>query len=586
MQLNTEAIFGIKNSTINLYPFQASCAQWMRYIEYNIGDPRNMAGGIIGNDMGMGKTPTTSILVAATPVPSTLILTTPSTRYSWIENIIKTGFRASVYTIDEGRVYRCSLFKNKNGVEEIHQTTLKANETMSEPMVLVSNYQLVTNGTVNDRLITNFIWWRIIIDEAAFLRNTNDSWDKLNNIKQPTIQNGAVKQRLGSRWCITGTPIQTGGNSDLINIFRWIDDRFLRGKIESEWKNELLSLISTNLYRLNKNQISHKMKVIMQYPEIEPITENVSIRLQESNISRYLENLSYQDIIDVCSRGDNDSKFIINAILTDERCFMIVKACELKEKFKGETYGSFKETEGFRTMISYPFASVPLFLYSILGNNISYTGRMGKIEQLKSFLSTGQSFVCFHHYENIAIKIARTVKEFFPNYVVLEISGKIISDFQRHKIVQTANTHIDNGRSVILISSTKATAEGMNYQKFSRIIMFDPEYNQKTDEQAKARVQRIGQKNQVYIYELILEDFKTYYGNISVDRRIQSIRDERTHLSDIIDHYNAAFSWRRYRTLDPETGHLESGINFGDSFEIGMNGKPGGPDSVGPEWIQ
>lgn len=592
MQLNTEATFGIKGCQINLYPFQASNVQWMRCIEYNIGDPRFMAGGVVANDMGMGKTPTTAVLIASTPVPSTLILTTPSTRYEWIKNLIKTGFPVTIYTIDESKIYKCRMEKDQKGADNIIQEPLnkRRGEVYIEPAIMVCNYQLITTGTVNNKLITDHLWYRIIIDEAAFLRNINDSWDKLNSIRQPIIQTHMGPVRCGSRWCITGTPIQNGGKADLVNIFRWIDNRFLLGKSEREWNDELQRLISTNLFRVNRDQVTPEMKSLMKYPDKDAIIETVHIKLPESNTSKWLETISYEQLVTFCTSGDKNAQLLIETILSDERCFMIAVSIEAKYYHANAENGNLTESTKFRNLISYPYANIPTFLVQMFGPTIAYKGSRCKIDKLNEMLKTNNSFVCFHHYDNIAFELEKNIKANFPLYTVLKISGKVTSDLERHNIVEQANNLIDNGYPVVLISSTTATAEGMNYQKFSRIIMFDHEYNQKTDEQAKARVQRIGQVNQVYIYEFTLEDFNTYYGVISVDKRIQDIRDSRKHLSDILDYYNAAFSFKRYTIpiQDSQTGNIrhESGVYFGDNFEKNMVGSIGGPCSVGPEWIK
>lgn len=599
MKLDTKQIFGIEKCEINLYAFQATCAEWMKCIEYNIGDPRYMAGGILANDMGMGKTPTTAVMIASTPVPSTLVLTTPSTRYEWIKNFLLSGFQVTIYTIDEGKIYKCGFEKDPtNGLVQIVHTPLKKKqgEDVIEPCIMVSNYQLITNGTVNDKIITGREWWRIVIDEAAFLRNQNDSWAKLNNIRQPFSSYNGIPVRLGSRWCITGTPIQNGGKQDLVNIFRWIDGRFLVGKTEREWTDELQRLISTNLYRINRDQVTPEMKMLMQYPEKDAIVETVNITLNDSDISKWLEQVPYEVLANFCNSKDangrptQQAQLLMDKILTDEKCFMLARIIETKFNNLNRANGSLTEDGEFRSMISYPYVSVPDFIKFILGPQALYSGPKCKVDKLLEMLKSGESFVCFHHYDNIAFELDRTVRSKFQNYTVLQISGKVTSDLERHNIVEQANGLIDLGYPVILISSTMATAEGMNYQKFSRIIMFDHEYNQKTDEQAKARVQRIGQKNQVYIYEFTLEDFNTYYGIVSVDKRIQDIRDSRKHLSDVLDTYNAAFSFRRYTCpiQDQQTGALryESGIYFGNYWENQMKGTFGGCDTVGPLYIK
>lgn len=584
MKLSSETTFGLKGSEIDLYPHQATACQWMRTIEYNIGNHQIMKGGILADAMGMGKTPTASIFMASTPVPTTLVLPLPAVRYEWISHILRTGTGITVYTIEGDKFYICTLYIDSDGVQQVNKRALdrKRGEEFIEPAILVCNYQLITTGTKNDKLVTDKVWWRIIVDEAHFLRHDNDSWHKLAALKQPMVNTPYGPQRLGSRWCITGTPIQNAGKLDVVNIFRFIDNRFLQGRTEKEWENELNGLVSTNLFRRNKDQLTTAMKKLMSYPDKDPITNNVVVKLQETHFSRQLQQMTYEMMIVECQKNPA----LIEAILTEERSFMIAKTSEAKRNNLGSSTGSFTETEELRGMISYPFSCVPNFINKLIGSSARYRGTMAKIEMFRKIVDhhKNEPFVCFHHYENIAYEIKRTIQQFYPHYTILEINGSVTSDQERYNILQKANKLIDNGVSVILVSSTGATAEGTNYQKFSKLIKFDPEYNQKTDEQTNGRVQRIGQKNQVYIYDLALDDFMTYYGNVSVDRRIQNIRDERTHLSDFIDHYNAAFPFRRYTAID-DKGVRESGVYFGDIFEKSPNKGIGCANSVGPLFI-
>jgi hypothetical protein len=583
MKLSSVETFGIKGSEIDLYPHQATVCQWMRMIEYNIGNHSFMKGGIVSDSVGMGKTPTVAILVASTPVPTTLILPLPGVRYEWISHLLRTGTNISVYTIEGDKFYICNLYTDNDGVQKINKRALdkKRGEEFIEPAILVCNYQLITTGTKNDKLVTDKVWWRIIIDEAHFLRHENDSWNKLAALKQPMTNTQYGPQRLGSRWLITGTPIQNGGKADLVNEFRFIDNRFLQGRSEREWDNELNGLVSTNLFRRNASQLTNSMKKLMNYPDKDPVTHNVIVKFPETHFSSQLQQMTYEMMIAECQKNPS----LVEAILTEERSFMIARTSEAKHNNLGVSTGSFTESEELRNMISYPFTCAPIFITRMIGPTAKYRGTMSKMEMFKKILNhhKNQSFVCFHHYENIAYEIKKTIQQFYPNYNIFEINGKVTNDQERYNILQKANKLIDDGFPCILIASTGAAAEGTNFQKFSNLIKFDPEYNQKTDEQTNGRVNRIGQKNQVFIYDIALDDFMTYYGVISVDRRIQNIRDERTHLSDFIDHYNASFSFKRYTAID-DKGVRESGVYYGDTFEKNK-GVFGGPDSTGPAFI-
>lgn len=580
MELNSRQLFGNNVNDFNLYPHQADATQWIRTIMYNVGDPRFMKGGILADDMGFGKTRITAASIAASPVPTTLVLCPPSTRYEWITQLLKCVKDITIYTIEGDKYMKCFMTRNEDGDEEPDQRALdkKRGEDFIEPAILVCNYQLISAGVKNNKLVTDKVWYNIFIDEAHFLRTKNDTWKKLNDLKQPMSNLNGVVQRLGCRFLLSGTPLQMG-LIDVMNMFNFIDERFMRNNSENECK----ALIGTNLFRRNRNQLLPSMKDFMKYPKKDPVFHNIRVALKVTPLSQQLEKLSYPQIVEVCR---NDKRYVYS-ILNDERSFLIAKTSEAKAYNMNSANGSFTESEEFRNMISCPYITVPNFISNLYpGENFEYKGTKSKLDQMELVLKhrPNNSFVIFYHFDNIAYEIKKVFEEKYPQYTILKINGKVASDRERYNIVQKANRLIDRGHPVVLLSSTKATSEGMNYQKFSKVMSFDPEYNQKTEEQARSRVQRIGQENEIEFFEITIDDFEGYYGTISVDRRIQGIRDERTHLSDIIDMYNAAFAWKRYKYKNAK-GQLETGIYFGDQFEKMGPNVSGGPDSIGPNFI-
>lgn len=582
MELSSEYVFGTTGKSYNLYPHQATAAQWMKMISYNVGNPKFMKGGMINDEMGLGKTNTCCAVIASTPVPSTLVLCQPSTRFQWLITLLNTVSDITIYTIEKDKYCKCSLVV-KDGIEDVITKALNESrgECYMEPAIVVANYKLVTTGTKNDKLVTDKVWYQIFVDEAHFLRNDNSSYEKLLGLKQPEITTNGITHRFGTRWCITGTPIQMG-RQDLVNLFRFVDDRFLTTKNAEDLNKEMLSLVGTNLFRRNINQISPYMKKYMQYPDKEPITYNEKAVMPRTNLSNQLEKLEYEQLVDFCDKN----RAIIPQILEDERAFLIAKTTEMKFLNFRSDFGAFTESTEFKELISYPFSSVPAFMTQIQGNDLQYKGPISTFEILKRIIaSTRESYVIFHHYKPVARKIAEMISRFFPNYKVYKISGDVQSDKERFNIVQAANLNIANGVPVILISSIGATAEGMNYQKFSNIVMMDSEYNEKTEEQAKFRVQRIGQKNVVKIYTISLEGFMGPSGLIDIAGHINDIKKNRTHISDFIDVFNAAFTFRRYYVINSE-GQKECGVYFGREFESKPQGSFGGPNSVGPRWIK
>jgi ATP-dependent helicase STH1/SNF2 len=55
----------------------------------------------------------------------------------------------------------------------------------------------------------------------------------------------------------------------------------------------------------------------------------------------------------------------------------------------------------------------------------------------------------------------------------------------------------------VFLLSTRAGGQGLNLQMADTVIIFDSDFNPQMDEQAKDRVHRIGQKNEVRIFRLV-----------------------------------------------------------------------------------
>lgn len=591
MELSTHSLFGTYSKNRFLYPHQVSVLQWAKIIEYNISNPVIFKGGIFADEMGMGKTLVACMLIATTPVPLTLVMCPPLIRFVWVEEILKSvSDEVNVYTINEGTILKCKLVVNENGVEERVDRKIKPErgETIMEPAVVVCNYQLITAGTRNNSLLKQKLWNRIIIDEAHILRNENKSWKKISELKSATITTNGVNHRYCSRWCITGTPIQMEGNRNLINIFKYIDDRFLTSINPRIINDELIDLIKSNLFRRNKYQLTSYMKRYMRFPETDPIFYKERITLEETSLSRIVKTLDFPGLINLCKNRDGSfNVYKIREILSDEKSFLISKILEYKFLNHGIENQKFYESQNFREFMSYPYNKIPNFILRINPGVNVYNGKMSKINKFKEIINRfrGQpnnSFVVFHHFKFIATELKRTVENEYPEYFLLEINGDK-SDEERDNIRILANRYIEEGKTVILLSSIKATYEGINYQSFDKIIFIESEYNVKVEEQARSRVQRIGQKNQVLIFEIIINDFTISQNQtIAIDSRIQEIRDEKINLSDIIDKFNAAFTFKRIYFRDDE-GNITSGINFGEEFESLLRGSIGGPDSFGPD---
>lgn len=584
MNINASEIFGDPELNFTLYPHQASAAWWMKVIMYNVTNQATMNGGILADIMGLGKTNTTCAVIAATPVPKTLILTPSSTRYHWIETLLRhIKSNVTVCTIDGDKVYRCTLETDRDGNFDIKRTILynrNQNITILGNFIMVANYQLAgKSDSTNAEMIRKHEWDNLFIDEGHFLRNVNSTWRNINElVRHPIYHKDGVPIRAGCRFIITGTPIQMDKN-DIVNIFTFIDESFYR---DHSNVGLIQYLIHNYLFRRSVIHLSNFMKRFMRFPEKEPEYNNIQIDIPDTKLSVAIASSSFEDTCGELYRNPA----LVSELQRDEKAFLTFIFTNIKyENIKsGKT--SFTEAPELRTLISFPYLNVPNILSQIKPDFL-YTGGSSKIRKVKEIINRYKtSVVIFHHYMKIAeiLKISLETTH-GSEYTIISINGEI-EDKDRYKNLKIADRLIASGRKVILLSSTSATSEGVNYQSFNILIKIDREYNPKTEDQTESRVQRIGQDKDVFIFNIHLSPIRTSYEVIDIDGHIENIRNSKIELSKCIDEYNCAFKFKRYYITDRSLGiENECGTYFGDIFETTYKGKPGGPDSYGPDFI-
>jgi len=568
MELSSKDFFGNDVSEFKIYSTQYDGIRYLQWIESQLANFSAFKGAILADDMGLGKTRQIIGLCEISRVKLTLILCTKSTRFAWYREALNTAKRCMIYTIKDG-VY-ASVTLNKINPNVIDVTTMGPNfyPGIGSTSIVIINYELLTEK--NAKLINKSQWDRIAADEAHALRNGESKiiYNMSQNINQPMI-NG---NRIGSRIAISGTPINND-KSDIVSLFRWIDNRsFSSTRINDD---EIYNMIRKYLFRRNKNQITPELKVIMKYPVEKPLIHRQEIRFIDTELSRYLQNLDFEQMKSFLSNPTN-----VNLVLKDEKAFYIVLSTNIRNDklISNGKSDHLVEKGSLRYALSCPYDvknKIPLL------QNKSYVGKSTRIENVISILEQNDdNFVIFHRFEEIGLQLIKAIKIRFPHYHISEINGKT-DDKMRESILFENQKVISEGRKSILISSIQATSEGLNYQFYSKMIIVDQDWNPKVEMQAIHRLYRIGQPKRVEIWILSMETFFIKDAIIDIDSRIETVKSEKDPLSNVIENNNAAFFFRRLYLPNSE-GILTSGSYFGYEFESRIHGLPGNPDSVGP----
>jgi DNA excision repair protein ERCC-6 len=113
------------------------------------------------------------------------------------------------------------------------------------------------------------------------------------------------------------------------------------------------------------------------------------------------------------------------------------------------------------------------------------------------------------------------------DYATNTLKNKTILEYSCELLVTMNFLSLLDPQIFVFMLTTRVDGLGLNLVGASRIILYDPDWNPSTDNQAKERIQRIGQIRNVEIYRLITRntiDVKVYQKQIYKDCLSRKIR--------------------------------------------------------------
>jgi superfamily II DNA or RNA helicase len=147
------------------------------------------------------------------------------------------------------------------------------------------------------------------------------------------------------------------------------------------------------------------------------------------------------------------------------------------------------------------------------------------LELLEPLMDEGHKVLIFSQFVDMLQRIQTEVAaREWPHFILTgqtEDRGDLVRSFQESE-----------GAGVFLIS-LKAGGSGLNLTAASYVVLFDPWWNPAVEAQAIDRTHRIGQKNTVIAYRLIVKE--------SIEEKIRSLQKQKGHLAqDILGEENFA----------------------------------------------
>ncbi|XWS58976.1 hypothetical protein CRYUN_Cryun08bG0080700 [Craigia yunnanensis] len=590
--------------------------------------PEPLRGGIFADDMGLGKTLTLLSLIAFDKFGSFL----PSSGDAGIGDIVEedvkkgkrgrvsrkgTGTRKKRKTEDTefgsntkgksvGVVDECvsflgqkmtlvvcppSVFSSWITQLEEHtnpgklkvymyygERTKQVEELKKYDIVLTTYSTLAAEESWLDSPMKKMEWWRVILDEAHWIKNANAQQSKaVTNLKATC------------RWVVTGTPIQNG-SLDLFSLMAFL--RFEPFSIKSYWR----SLVQRPLAQGYKSGLS-RLQVLMASISLRRTKGNDLVGLPPKTLQTCYVELSVEER-ELYDQIEGNGKSVIQEFINDgslvrnystvlgillrlrQICTSLallppdLKALfpssniedvsnnpELLKKMvamlqDGEDFDcpicisppidvvitccahifcrscilkTLQRTKPCCPLCRHPLSQSDLFSAPPESSDADHIkisrNTSSKVSALLTLLLESRDqnpttkSVVFSQFRTMLLLLEKTL--IAAGFKILRLDGSMNAKI-RAQVIKEFQVPGPHGPTVLL-ASLKASGSGINLTAASRVYLLEPWWNPSVEEQAMDRVHRIGQKEDVKIVRLIAQN--------SIEERVLELQERKRKLA-------------------------------------------------------
>jgi SNF2 family DNA or RNA helicase len=457
-----------------LHPHQAFAVKWM--MERESDDVMN--GGFLCDDMGLGKTVTTIGLMINKPVARTLVLAPIAVLQQWIRTILSAEGPA-VYEYNKHE-WRCVGGNARKG------------------RVFVTNYDKLVSCIEMFEAGFN----RIICDEAHILRSYGSK-------KTTAIR----KVPCDKYWFLTGTPI-VNSKMDLVCLVSLANKsvrpfgHFSDETIDGWMKSYALHRTTEQLRELLADVLPQPPIVHTHRLPFTTESEAIFYRGIQGRIEARLAQLIEQD-------SPNGLQII--ALLTRLRQISVhpqVYIQSKKKKNNGYVRADWKEdstkTDAIVKILNSekdPHAFVIFCNFKeeieILKERLSREPNVGSVFTYEGCMNEKTRSEIVEKSEDAVAKTPDVSPEKLDEYFT-----NLPTDIVRHISKFVGKSH------TVMLAQIQCAGTGLNLQHFDRVIFTTPWWTAALMDQAAGRVLRLGQKRQVHIHHVQLEEESTVSLNI------------------------------------------------------------------------
>lgn len=349
-------------------------------------------------------------------------------------------------------------------------------ENAAENIILITSYDLLKRDL---DIYQDIIFSNQVIDEAQYIKNHN------------TQAARAVKSiNAGFKLALTGTPVENR-LSELWSIFDYLMHGFLYSY--QRFREELeLPIVQDN----SESQLKRLQKMICPF---------VLRRLKKDVLKDLPDKLEKNYF----AKMEGEQQKLYDAHVKRMQ-LMLDKQSE--EEFKSSKIQILSELTRLRQL-----CCSPELIFD------EYAGGSAKadlcIDLIKNAVSGGHKILLFSQFTSMLSLLEERMKKEGISFYTL--TGAVSKE-KRSKMVESFN---EDDTSVFCIS-LKAGGTGLNLTSADIVIHYDPWWNLAVQNQATDRAHRIGQKNVVMVYKLIVQG--------TIEDNIMKLQEKKKELAEQI----------------------------------------------------
>nr|XP_026490918.1 DNA excision repair protein ERCC-6-like [Vanessa tameamea] len=455
-----------------LYKYQRTGVKWLWELH------QVQSGGLLGDEMGLGKTVQIIAFIAGLSktdsgswggLGPSIIVAPATVIYQWVSHFH--------YWLPHLRV---AVLHHSGSHIGNHNKLIR--DIYSSHGILLITYAGVVKY-IKDLLMKK--WHYIILDEGHKIRNPDTQVSKL-----------VKKFDTPHKLLITGSPMQNSLQElwslfdfmrpGLLGTYTAFMDHFAVPITQGGYANAteyqeataleiakaLKALITPYMLRRTKAEVQEH---ILLPEKNEQVLFCALTKEQRDLYMGYLMTSTVRSILDKDSKyGDPLRARVLVALSTLRKIcnhpdLYLYEAQEENEEIDQETFGLWKRS-----------------------------GKMSVVHSLlKIWLKQGHRTLIFSQSRAMLCLLEQHLQN--HDFKYLKMDGSV-SVSQRQSLIQTFN---ENAEYLVFLATTRVGGLGVNLTGADRVIIYDPDWNPATDNQAKERAWRIGQQRDVTVYRLL-----------------------------------------------------------------------------------